>query len=93
MEHLKLTTRQLAALRRESSDDPNKIKLALEKTGAKQYELARACRLPESRISEVITGKSIRPSLHVARLIAQAFGACIEDIFPPPCAAPKRRAA
>jgi DNA-binding XRE family transcriptional regulator len=49
--------------------------------------------LPESRISEVITGKSIRPSLHVARLIAQAFGACIEDIFPPPCAASRKKAA
>jgi DNA-binding XRE family transcriptional regulator len=93
MEHLRLTARQLAALRRESTNDPNKIKLALEKVGAKQYELARACKLPDSRISEVITGKSIRPSLNVARLIASAFGACIEDIFPPPCAAPKRRAA
>jgi DNA-binding XRE family transcriptional regulator len=93
MEHLRLTARQLAALRRAPTDGPNKISLALEFAGAKQYELARACKLPDSRISEVVTGKSIRPSLHVARLIAQAFGACIEDIFPPPCAAGRKKVA
>lgn len=94
MEGIRLTQKQLIALRRSPADaSGNKIRAALDLRGARQYELAQATELPESRISEVITGKSTRPSLHVARLIAQAFGVCIEDVFPPACAAGRKRAA
>ena len=91
---LTLTVAQLAQLRRAPLDGPNKIALALRlRHNARQQDLADATGLWKSKISDIANGNYSRISLDVARKIATAFGACIEDIFPPPCAAPKRRRA
>ena len=93
MEVLRLTPKQLAELRRTPTSDPNKVRLALKaRRNAKQYELARAVGMEESHVSEIINGKYSRLSLDTARRIAAVFGACIEDIFPPACAARKKAA-
>lgn len=90
---LKLTTAQLAQLRRERSDEPNKIGLALYLRRANQQDLADATGLQKSKISELRNGKYSRVSLNTARLVASTFGACIEDIFPPACPARRKKVA
>jgi len=84
---LTLTASQLAQLRRERTDGPNKILIALHLRYAKQQDLAEATGLHKSKVSEIVNGHYSRISLNSARRIAVAFGACIEDIFPPACVA------
>lgn len=90
---LTLSASQLSRLRSEPVEGTNKILYALYLKKARQQDLADATGLGKSHISEIVGGSRPRLSLDVARKIAVAFGACIEDIFPPPCVArtPKRR--
>lgn len=90
---LTLSATQLAQLQREPGDGPNKISTALWLKRARQQDLADATGIPKSKISEVINGHYTRISLNTARRISVALGACIEDIFPPPCARPRRKRA
>lgn len=87
-----LTAKQLAELKRERAEGANKIAQALHLLRARQSDLVAATKLQPSHISEIINGKYSRLSLDTARRISTALGACIEDIFPPPCAARKKAA-
>jgi plasmid maintenance system antidote protein VapI len=93
MELKPLTSAQLARLKREASDKPNKILDALYLVRARQQDLVVATGLHASKISELVNGKYSRISLDTARRVSQALGACIEDIFPPACATSKRKRA
>lgn len=90
---LRLTTDQLAHLRRERLNGKrNKIDLALRLRGANGQDLAAAAHLQKSKVSELRNGKYSRISLDMARKLADVFGACVEDLFPPPCVRRKRAA-
>ena len=92
MAELLLTDKQLARIRRETADPPhNNIRLALGLRKARQRDLAEAAGLLDSQVSEIANGKPVM--LETARRISSVFGVCVEDIFPPECAARRRRAA
>jgi len=84
-----LSDSQLAYLRSQPLTGPNRVRAALNLLDATQDALAQATQLSSQHISLIATGKSKRLALATARKIATALGACVEDIFPPPCVAPR----
>jgi DNA-binding XRE family transcriptional regulator len=91
----RLTRDELAKLRRTPAPalGRNKIQTALDIKDIRQHRLAAVLGVKPSTLSELVTGVDKDVMLEAtARRIANLFGACIEDIFPPACAT-RRRAA
>lgn len=79
----RLKREQLKALRAVPLGDmPNKVKLALALTGAKQQDICEEKDIPPSVLSTIATGKTASCMLDTAQKIADFFGCTTDDIFP-----------
>ena len=88
-----LTLKELTFVRDQALTGPNKVRLALGILEATQQELADAANIKPPHLSDIVNGRYSRLALDTARRISRALGACIEDIFPPPCAVSRARRA
>ena len=60
-----------------------KLKMTIIRSGRRQYEVARAAGMPETRLSRIILGR-IRPTSEERRRIAESLGVRDGEIFDDP---------
>lgn len=78
-----LTPEKLQALRAVPLEGmPNKVRLAMTLTGAKQVDIVEAIEMDASGVHRVVNGKYSALELDTARKFAEFFGCAIEDLFP-----------
>lgn len=77
-----LTTKQLAALRREPAENGNRIAAAVALAGITQTRLAADVGETPSSVNDLIRGRYLTPTLAKARKFADYFSCSIEDLFP-----------
>lgn len=80
-----LSPEQLAALRIVPivGDQPNRLRVALKMTGARQVDVVAATGIPAPNVSEFVNGKYRDLHVDTARKFSEFFGCSIEDLFPP----------
>jgi transcriptional regulator with XRE-family HTH domain len=78
-----LTAEQAEALRAVPIGSmPNKLKIAIALTKARQSQIAAATGIPAPNLSDIVNGKYGSITVDTARKLAEYFGCAIEDLFP-----------
>lgn len=77
-----LSRKKLSELRRTSTGEPNKLKLAMKLAGVTQGVVSERIGISQSQVSEDATGLYSEMSLDKARKYADLFGCAVDDLFP-----------
>jgi DNA-binding Xre family transcriptional regulator len=78
-----LTTEQVAALRAVPLGGmPNKLRIALALSAAKQTEVSEETGIQIPNLNRLVNGKYGDLNVDTARKLAEFFGCAIEDLFP-----------
>lgn len=78
-----LTPEQVAALKAVPLGEmPNRLRIALALSKAKQAEVAEFTGIATANLSNIVNGKYSALTIETGRKLADYFGCAIEDLFP-----------